>query len=399
VYDRYKIALTSSYSPILAVAMLMEKHKISGEKIGRIEVGTETIQDKSKSVKSYLMQLFPSNPDICGVDNVNACYGGTAALLNTVAWIESEDWDGRLALVVVGDIAVYTKGPARPTGGAAAMAMLIGPNAPLVVERGTAAHYMQHAFDFYKPNPSSEYPIVDGQVSISCYLKALDACYNAHLDKIAKKTGKDATLESFDYFVFHSPYSRLVQKSMGRLFFNDALRNPETHAELQPYRDVIIETTYTSRELDSILCSLSSDVFKTKTLLTRMIPAEVGNSYCASLFSGLLSLICHLREEDDCVGRRIGMFAYGSGLAATMFSLKIVAPLTNLTPTLEEIQTTLSKRQKISPIDFEKVLADRELRYCQNNWNPQCPPKTLRSGTFYLETVDEKFRRFYNRMH
>lgn len=43
---------------------------------------------------------------------------------------------GRFALVVATDIAVYASGNARPTGGAGAVAMLIGPNAPIVFERG-----------------------------------------------------------------------------------------------------------------------------------------------------------------------------------------------------------------------------------------------------------------------
>lgn len=43
---------------------------------------------------------------------------------------------GRYAVVVCGDIAVYATGNARPTGGAGAIAMLVGPNAPLVLERG-----------------------------------------------------------------------------------------------------------------------------------------------------------------------------------------------------------------------------------------------------------------------
>ena len=32
------------------------------------------------------------------------------------------------------DIAVYKKGPARPTGGAGCIALLVGPNAPITVE-------------------------------------------------------------------------------------------------------------------------------------------------------------------------------------------------------------------------------------------------------------------------
>ena len=43
---------------------------------------------------------------------------------------------GRLAIVVAADIAVYAVGSARSTGGAGAVAMLVGPDAPLVMERG-----------------------------------------------------------------------------------------------------------------------------------------------------------------------------------------------------------------------------------------------------------------------
>lgn len=61
-----------------------------------------------------------------GVDNVNACYGGTAGLYNCINWIESQAWDGRLAVVVASDEAVYEAGPARPSGGAGAVALLVG---------------------------------------------------------------------------------------------------------------------------------------------------------------------------------------------------------------------------------------------------------------------------------
>jgi hydroxymethylglutaryl-CoA synthase len=120
-----------------AVAGLLEKFDIDPKTIGRIEVGTETIIDKSKSVKTTLMDLFAGsgNFDIEGIDSKNACYGSTAALFNAINWIESSSWDGRLAIVVAADIAIYAEGAARPAGGAGAVAMLIGPNAPIVFER------------------------------------------------------------------------------------------------------------------------------------------------------------------------------------------------------------------------------------------------------------------------
>ena len=61
-----------------------------------------------------------------GIDNVNACYGGTAALYNAVNWVESRAWDGRYAIVVASDAAVYAEGSARPSGGAGAVAFLVG---------------------------------------------------------------------------------------------------------------------------------------------------------------------------------------------------------------------------------------------------------------------------------
>nr|KAG5696358.1 hypothetical protein BaRGS_028353 [Batillaria attramentaria] len=127
---------------------LVERTGISYTQIGRLEVGTETIIDKSKSVKTVLMQLFEGsgNTDVEGIDTTNACFGGTAALMNAVNWIESSYWDG------------------------------------------VRSCHMEHAYDFYKPDMASEYPVVDGKLSIQCYLHALDCCYQTYSKK-AKQAG------------------------------------------------------------------------------------------------------------------------------------------------------------------------------------------------------------------
>lgn len=110
---------------------------------------------------------------------MNACYGSTNALFNTINWIESRAFDGRLGIVVSADIAVYEKGPARPTGGIGVIAMLIGPNSNIIIE-DVRATFMDNEYDFYKPDPNSEYPIVDGQLSIRVYLNALEQCYTKY---------------------------------------------------------------------------------------------------------------------------------------------------------------------------------------------------------------------------
>jgi hypothetical protein len=65
------------------------------------------------------VQLFQQhgNTSIDGVDCINGCYGATAALFNAAAWVQSSFWDGRLALVVAADVAIYAPGSsARATG-------------------------------------------------------------------------------------------------------------------------------------------------------------------------------------------------------------------------------------------------------------------------------------------
>ena len=101
--------------------------------------------------------------------------------------------------------------------------MLIGPNASLVFEHGLRASYMDHAYDFFKPNLSSCYPTVDGKLSIQCYLTALDYCYQLYCKKAKKMKRIDVDsndmvgIKSLDAMLFHSPYCKLVQKSLARL--------------------------------------------------------------------------------------------------------------------------------------------------------------------------------------
>lgn len=195
---------------------LLEKNNIVHSSIGRIEIGTETIQDKSKSTKTFLMKYMQDNKNVEGVTSYNACYGGVQALFNTVAWIESSAWDGRLGVVIASDIAVYEAGPARPTGGVGAVALLIGPNSKLVLS-AVRTTFMEHAYDFYKPVPGSEYPVVDGQFSINCYLNAISACYS----ELSKKSDSLTVNEIGDYFCFHTPYYKMVRRAFSKIFFDD----------------------------------------------------------------------------------------------------------------------------------------------------------------------------------
>lgn len=58
----------------------------------------------------------------------------------------------------------------------------------LDLSTGVRACHMQHVYDFYKPDMASEYPTVDGKLSIQCYLHALDTCYQLFTTK-ARRAG------------------------------------------------------------------------------------------------------------------------------------------------------------------------------------------------------------------
>ncbi|XP_070166518.1 hydroxymethylglutaryl-CoA synthase 1 [Polyergus mexicanus] len=391
---------------------LLERHGIEPRDIGRLEVGTETILDKSKSVKSVLMQLFEPHgcTDIEGADTTNACYGGTAALFNAVAWVESSAWDGRLALVIAADNAVYEAGSARPTGGAGAIAILVGPNAPLVFDRGLRASCMRHAYDFYKPDLRSEYPVVDGKLSIQCYLSALDSCYQQYCDKVGQKdpTGDPVTLASFDAFLFHSPYCKLVQKSFARLAFVDFLNTPkdrlcDRYKDAASFHAAKLEDTYFDRDIEKIFVQLSKADFERKTRPSLLIANQVGNMYTPSVYSGLVSLLVS-KPISELAGNKIGVFSYGSGLCSSMYSLTVTrdtrdgSDLSKIIMALSYVKPQLKGRHCVSPADYTKVLASREHNCHVVPFTPESSIDDMFPGTYYLTQVDEKYRRTYKRV-
>lgn len=366
--DIYSLALT-------AVSKLIKNYNIDANSIGRLEVGTETLLDKSKSVKSVLMQLFGDNTNVEGIDTVNACYGGTSAVFNTVNWIESSGWDGRDGIVVAGDIALYAKGNARPTGGAGVVALVIGPDAPIVIEPGMRGTYMQHAYDFYKPDLTSEYPYVDGHYSVNCYTEALDGAYRAYNKREALLTkGANGTtnghangngvtdgpvktpLDRFDYMTFHSPTCKLVQKSYARLLYHDYLADPDSpaFADVPPeVRDMDYKKSLTDKVVEKTFMALSKKRFQERVNTSIQVATNVGNMYCASVWGGLASIIGHV-DPEELQGKRIGLFSYGSGLAASFCSFRVNGSTQNIKDVLS-IQKRLSNRRAVPPETYDAV--------------------------------------------
>jgi len=277
------------------------------------------------------------------------------------------------------------------------------------LDLGTRFFHMRHAYDFYKPKMHSEYPIVDGKLSLESYLQALDAAYLGFCALMEKKNAKNRTitLADFDAVLFHSPFCRLVEKSVARISFLDQIR---TGFELAPeslkknFGKISLEF---SRNLDPELAKKiereflvhSLPIFAEKTERSLKFSRHVGNMYCPSLYAGLCS---HLASSDvsNLVGSKIALFSYGSGFAAAMFSIAVnncPEKLENLVAPLRASMELLKQRRKVSPESFSKALKLREAAYGKAPYKPVGSTDDLFPGTFYLVSVDEKFRRDYAR--
>lgn len=60
---------------------------------------------------------------------------------------------------------------------------------------------MTNAWDFYKPNLSEEYPVVDGPLTLTSYLGALDNAYNRYQEKYTKRYSSASATTSSNGFM------------------------------------------------------------------------------------------------------------------------------------------------------------------------------------------------------
>ena len=116
--------------------------------------------------------------------------------------------------------------------------------------------------------------MVDGKLSQWAYLSSVDTCYQRYKANFSKKNPAHAPInvDHFDYFAFHSPYNKLVQKGFGRLFYVDSMGpesvNDEKYVSVKSFRELPTEESYESRELEAAYRSLSNARYVRTTLVT-----------------------------------------------------------------------------------------------------------------------------------
>ncbi|EJW05287.1 hypothetical protein EDEG_00645 [Edhazardia aedis USNM 41457] len=302
--DLHEMGVPSPKEDVVSLALtatkrLLKKYNVNVNAVGKVEVGTESNFDTSKSIKTYIMQLF-ENTKIQGADTTNACYGGCNALINCLTWVESRfNHENKMAIVVCTDISVHNFLPAVPTSGAGAVAILIGEN-PVFRVHDIMSHYSTNTYDFCKPISNFPYCILDAPISLDLYLKAFKQCYND-----VKNTYK------FDYMCCHTPYPKLVKKAL-------------------------------------VSCDVDPEIAEKSLIAGR----RNANSYTVSVFLSLISILSH----DVKIGEKIGLFSFGSGCVSTIMCLEKVADGCD---DFSDFNIRLDKRIKMDPKRYLKMIQSK----------------------------------------
>lgn len=244
---------------------------------------TETGVDQSKAAGIFVHRLLGLSPRCRVVEMKQACYSATAAVQMACALVAREPQ--RRVLVLASDIARYDLGSSgEATQGCGAAALVISARPRVVEIDPWSGHHTEDVMDFWRPNYRAT-ALVDGKYSTKIYLKALKQAW-AHYQEVS---GLD--FDALDHICYHLPFSRMAEK-----------------AQLQ-------------------LAKFAGTRADTETLLARVEPSVrynrlIGNSYTASLYVALVSLLDH--SDEDLSGTRLGFFSYGSGCVAEFFSGRLV---------------------------------------------------------------------------
>lgn len=255
---------------------------------GEIELlvfATESAFDMAKAGGIYLRRLL-GLPNECRTFEVKqACYGGTAALQMALDWVRQNP--DKKALVVASDNARYELNTsAEWTQGCGAVAMLLSANPRILALNGHSGYYTEDVMDFWHPN-YTDGALVDGAFSKEMYLRSLGEAWRAYRRKNSLGYADHAA------FCYHCPFVKMVEMAHKQMA-QDYTADPANGED--PWRNRLGEALkYGSR---------------------------VGNSYAASLYVSLASLLDNSAAPLD--GQRIGLYSYGSGCMAEFFSGTVV---------------------------------------------------------------------------
>jgi len=368
-----------------ACLKVMQKNKLTPDKIGRLYVATESSFDESKAMNSYVIgmleQVYGEDTfgHCGGIECKFACVSGSYALYDNTNWIRAGEAEDKYALVVVSDIAKYDLGSSgEVTQGAGAIAMLLNDKPRLLsFDPKVTSTSIKNEYDFYRPF-GKETPIVHGQYSNLLYLIQVK---NALIDykRKVKKTGLiklkegETILDHVDYLNMHLPYSNMGKKALAYLVRHEwrslprwekiieeiGMEEPIPKDPRGTIESVLEEAEFMTKDhqFTKLFTSteMYAELYESKLASSLIASKMIGNLYTASLYLGFRSsLEFEYQKGVDLEGKRVGFCSYGSGASAMIFS-GVIQPEYDQVVKDMNLEVELGPRTKLSLDEYEEL--------------------------------------------
>jgi len=368
-----------------ACLKVMQKNKLTPDKIGRLYVATESSFDESKAMNSYVIgmleQVYGGDTfgHCGGIECKFACVSGSYALYDNTNWIRAGESEDKYALVVVSDIAKYDLGSSgEVTQGAGAIAMLLNEKPRLLsFDPKVTSTSIKNEYDFYRPF-GIETPIVHGQYSNLLYLIQVK---NALIDykRKVKATGLiklkegETILDHVDYLNMHLPYSNMGKKALAYLVRHEwralprwkkiieeiGMEEPIPNDPRGTIESVLQDAEFMTKDHQFTKLFTNTEkyveLYESKLASSLIASKMIGNLYTASLYLGFRSsLEFEYKNGIDLNGKRVGLCSYGSGASAMIFSGVIQPEYVQVVKDMN-LEAEIGPRTKLSLDEYEEL--------------------------------------------
>ncbi|MDB4960390.1 MAG: hypothetical protein JWP01_389 [Myxococcales bacterium] len=300
-----------------AAPMLTDRDR---EQIGLLIVASESGVDQEKPMSTWVQRYLGLPSRVRNIEVKHACYGATAALQLAASWVASGVAPGEKALIINTDESRMHLGkPWEFVMGAAAVAVLVSATPQVLeLELGATGVFTHEVSDLTRP--TSRVETGNSETSLLSYLEALDGAY----DDYVRRRPEANEPGYFARSIYHLPFG-----GMGLVAHRAVLRRSGAFTRQAALAD-----------------------FTTKTLPSLAYVRRMGGTYGSSTFLALMSLIDH--DPALRAGDRIGMFSYGSGSCAELWSGRLCAEARDVVRAAE-LPALLDARRPVSVPEYEAV--------------------------------------------
>ena len=261
--------------------------------VGLLLVATESGPDQEKAVSSWVRRYAGLRDDCRNLEVKHACYAATGAVQLAAHWVLAQPPGTRALVVATDESRQHFHQPWEYVMGAGAVALLVSRDPRfLALELDVGGVYACEVSDLTRP--TSRVEAGHSETSLLSYLDAVDRTFERYRAQVAARHRADlrtrACLRAWmPYQVYHAPFGGITARA---------------------HRAV-------HRVLDDFDRDACSDDFDRVVAPTLCHNRRMGGAYAASIFLSLLGAVDAF--GDAVVGRRVGIYSYGSGACAEFF--------------------------------------------------------------------------------